>query len=194
MKSPVQLPEPSKNKGFSIMKSLWDRRSEVAFSPQELSSQELSNLLFAARGINRPEEEKITAPSAYNMQEVSVYAFTSDGVYLYDAVKNQLLQVVEGNFRQLIATSQEWVNDAPIVLLMVGDTSKFEGPRDTARMFVIADAAMAVENVLLFCAGTGLAAHPRVFMDTEALIKLLGLTANHVPVLNVVVGHPAIVE
>ena len=82
---PVQLPQPQMDAGRPLMQALKDRKSSRAFSNEKLSNQVLSNMLWAAFGVNRPESGKRTAPSARNWQEIDIYVATADGVSLYDA-------------------------------------------------------------------------------------------------------------
>jgi hypothetical protein len=101
----VKLPEPSKKGGLTIMESLAKRASSRAWIDKELSSQDLSNLLWAANGINRPDAKKRTAPSALNSQDVDIYVFMKSGVYLYDAANHALNLIVSGDRRAEILKS-----------------------------------------------------------------------------------------
>ncbi len=97
----IKLNSPDKDKGFSIMKSLSLRQSTKdtgKWSEKELSLQDLSNLLWAGNGVNR-EDGKRTAASAMNSQDVDIFLFMKDGIYLYDAANNALKQVVSGDHR-----------------------------------------------------------------------------------------------
>ncbi len=64
----------------------------------------LSNLLWAAFGINRPESGKRTAPSAVNYQEIDIYVTTEEGLYLYDAKAHVLNPVIAGDIRDKTTT------------------------------------------------------------------------------------------
>ncbi|HOL67114.1 MAG TPA: nitroreductase family protein, partial [bacterium] len=90
---PISLPKPQMAGGKTLMEALSLRKSTREFSPQELPLQTLSDLLWAAFGINRPESGKRTAPSAVNWQEIDLYVATPKGVYLYEARTNQLKPV-----------------------------------------------------------------------------------------------------
>ena len=76
--SPIKLNAPNKTRGAAVMKALDDRRSTNDYSEQTLSLQDMSDLFWAAHGINRPEEGKRTIGSAMNSQDVMVYAFTTE--------------------------------------------------------------------------------------------------------------------
>jgi hypothetical protein len=95
----IKLNEPNKKRGLPVMEVLSVRASAREWSDQELSLQDLSDLLWAANGINRPESGKRTASSAMNAQDVDIYVFRKDGAYLYDASRHALNLVVAGDFR-----------------------------------------------------------------------------------------------
>jgi len=101
----IKLPDPTKKGGLSIMESFSKRSSSRSWADKELSTQDLSNLLWAANGINRPESKKRTAPSAMNVQEVDIYVFIKSGVYLYDAAGHALNLVSAGDHRSEIGMS-----------------------------------------------------------------------------------------
>ena len=121
---PIQLPPPQTTGGRPLMQVLSDRKSTREFGPGTLSPQTLSNLLWAAFGINRPDGRR-TAPSAMNWQEVSIYVATPEGVYIYDAKDNALNPVLAGDFRAATGT-QSFVKDAAVNLVYVSDLSKTE--------------------------------------------------------------------
>lgn len=98
----ISLNEPNKKRGLSLMEALSVRASVREWSDKELSPQDLSDLLWAANGINRPKIKKRTASSAMNAQDVDIYVFMKDGVYLYDALGQALIPVVAGDFRSQI--------------------------------------------------------------------------------------------
>ena len=120
----IKLNAPDKTRGASVMKALADRHSEREFANKKLSLQDLSDLMWAAIGINR-EDGKRTAASALNKQDVDVYVLMEEGAYLYDPKAHQLNPVAEGDHRPLIGGKQTSVNSAPACLLIVSDVSKF---------------------------------------------------------------------
>ena len=77
---PIQLLKPEMGRGNSLMPLLWKRMSSRQFSPDPLPVEVLSNLLWAAFGINRPDGKR-TAPSAINRQEIDIYVATAKGLY-----------------------------------------------------------------------------------------------------------------
>lgn len=96
----IKLNEPNKKRGLPVMEALSVRASVRDWSPQEVGLQDLSDLLWAANGINRPDSKKRTASSAQNAQDVDIYVFLKEGAYLYDAARQALVPVTAGDHRQ----------------------------------------------------------------------------------------------
>ena len=184
----VQLPAPATMGGKGVVETLWNRQSGTEFSDKMLSQQDLSNLLFAAIGVNR-KNGKLTSPTASNKQEIRIFVFTAEGVSEYLNVENGLNPVATGDHRGLIAGMQNWVKTAPVVLLIVADGQKFGRTDERAKTMMAVDAGIVSENINLFCAGTGLVTRPRASMDTEAIKSLLGLDDSQLPLLNNPVGY-----
>ena len=186
---PVQLPPPQTTGGRPLMQVLGDRKSTREFGRGTLSSQTLSNLLWAAFGINRPDGRR-TAPSAMNWQEVSIYVATSEGVYIYDAKDNALDPVLAGDFRAATGT-QAFVKDAAVNLVYISDLSKTgdAAPSD-AEMYTAADVGFIAQNVYLYCASEGLGTVVRAGIDKHALAKTLNLQPNQKIILAQSVGNP----
>lgn len=187
---PVQLPEPNKNVGATLMDVLQKRASVREFSDQEISAETLSLLLWAACGINR-EDGRLTAPSAINAQDIRLYVLRKDGAYLYQPRENQLQQVTDQDLRPAIAGRQASVAKAPVTLLMVSDQTRFGNRRNGAQLMGSFDAAYVSENICLAATALGLATVPRMQMDKEALKAGLHLADTDLPLLNNPVGWPA---
>lgn len=171
------------------MQVLSDRKSTREFGSGTLSPQTLSNLLWAAFGINRPDGRR-TAPSAMNRQEVSIYVATPEGVYIYDAKDNVLNPVLAGDFRAATGT-QSFVKDAAVNLVYVSDLSKTDNAASPeGEMYTAADVGFIAQNVYLYCASEGLATVVRASIDKPALAKTLNLQANQKIILAQSVGNP----
>ena len=71
---------------------------------KEVPLQVLSNLLWAAFGVNRESasfnKPGRTAPSASNSQEIDLYVALPAGIYMYDAAPHRLAPIVSGDFRR----------------------------------------------------------------------------------------------
>ena len=186
--SPVSLPPPQTEGGKPLMQALKRRATARAFAPDPLPPQTLSNLLWAAWGINRPQEGKRTAPSTRNWQEIEVVVVNATGAYEYDASGNTLRPLVAGDLRALAGT-QEFVKDAPVTLVLVADTSRMQGGPPSEPM-AYADAAFISENVYLFCASEGLATGVRAMVDRPALAKALKLRDPQLVTFAQSVGFP----
>ena len=187
--SPIQLKAPEKKAGLSVMETLANRHSTREFSNKNLTLQELSNLLWAANGINRSEKGMRTAPSAMNAQEVDVYVCMEEGAFLYDAKSNQLQPVIQEDLRGLVGGKQTFVKNAPVVLLMVSDLSKLPGGNsEQTKLMAAIDAGIVSQNISLACSGLGLITVPRASMDKEALAQKLKLKSTQLLLMNNPVG------
>ena len=185
----IRLPQPKwdDNNGgkATLVEVLKNRRSEREYSKEALSDQVLSNVLWAACGINRPAEKKITAPSAINAQDIIVFVCRSDGAFRYDALNNILIKVSSKDLRKDVAANQAFSAVAPVSLVLVSDLNKFRSPR--AELGAM-DAGYVSENICLICTAMGLKTVPRATMNKEVLSKELGLIDNQILELNHPIG------
>ena len=182
----IKLPTPQTTGGRPLMEVLKDRKTSRDFGPGTLSPQMLSNLLWAAFGINRPDGRR-TAPSAMNWQETRIYVATPHGVYTYDAKGNALDPVLAGDHRGATGT-QSFVKDAAVDLVYVSDRGNASSPDE--QMYTAADVGFIAQNVYLYCASEGLAVVVRGSVDRVALGLLLKLQANQKIILAQSVGYP----
>lgn len=185
------LPTPDKEGGIPVMQAFSKRKSVRNFSNKELNEQELSNLLWAACGVNR-EDGRITAPSCLNYQEIRLFVFDKNGVSEYISANHTLEQIVKGDYRALVAGPQEFAKEAPISLVMIADMTKFGDMKERSHMMASVDAGIVSQNISIACAGLGLATVPRATMLSEEIIKLLNLPSNHVAIMNNPVGFEAV--
>jgi len=187
---PIQLPEPQTEGGRPLMEVLRDRASSREFSSDTLPVQTLSNLLWAAWGINRPESGKRTAPSAVNRQEMDVYVITAEGVFLYDATIHALIPVLTEDIRAL-AGIQDYVKDAPVNLVYVSDLSKMGNAEENQKLMTsFANTGFIAQNVYLYCASEGLATVIRGMIDKPALEAAMKLRPEQKVILAQTVGYP----
>ena len=186
---PVKLPKPQITKGKPLMEVLADRSSARSFSAEKLSDQELSNLLWAAFGINRSDTGKRTAPSAVNWQETDIYVATADGLYLYDAKNNMLRQVLSQDIRALTGR-QDFVKEVPVNLVYVANFSKMvNASKEEKDLYSAADTGFIAENVYLYCASEGLGTVVRGSIDRQALAKAMKLRTEQRIILAQSVGY-----
>ena len=172
---PIKLPEPKLDSNKSLAQALKERKTTREYAGANLSEQTLSNLLWAAFGINRPDSGKRTAPSALNWQEIDVYVSTTQGMYLYDPKGNALIPVASGDLRSLTYTQVDRFKDAPVNLVYVADMEK-TGAEDARKNLLVAmDTGFVAENVYLYCASEGLPTGFRVSIPKEKLGQALKL-------------------
>lgn len=198
----IKLPAPDmKQQSMSVVEALATRHSVREYSSRELSNQELSNLCWAACGVSRDADHR-TAPTARNMKDIRLFAFTAKSVYEYIAEENLLKEVAKGDYRSIHASngidpktgkagfSQDFVNQAPVILTMVIDYDIFKSQDEKALMMGCVDAGNVSENINLYCQAVGLVTVPRATMDVKTIRDLLGFTDKQLPIMNNPVGFP----
>ncbi|MEG1615820.1 MAG: SagB/ThcOx family dehydrogenase [Bacteroidales bacterium] len=184
----IQLPKPQKSGGKPLMEALNERQSSRNFmQDKSLSMQTLSNLLWAGWGYNR--ENKRTAPSSRDRQEITIYVFLANGTYRYEARKNQLELVVKKDLRKLTG-DQDFVALAPLNLVYVADMKKVSGKnKEDALAAVYANTGFIAQNVYLFCASDNLNCVVRAMINRNALSKELNLSADDQITLAQTIGY-----
>jgi SagB-type dehydrogenase family enzyme len=170
----IALPKPQWEGGKPLMEVLKERKSSREFGAEKLPLQVVSNLLWAAFGVNRADGRR-TAPSSSNRQEIDIYVATADGVYLYEAQAHLLKPLLAADIRAKTGT-QPFVAEAPMNLIYVADYAKMREatPEDKA-VTAAADTGFISQNVYLFCTSEGLATVVRGSVDREGLAKALNL-------------------
>ncbi|HBD08548.1 MAG TPA: nitroreductase [Syntrophobacteraceae bacterium] len=184
----IQLPSPQMEGGKPLMQALKDRMTVRSFREEKLSMQTLSNLLWAAFGINRPDGRR-TAPSAKNWQEIGIYVATADGLFHWDAGRNTLDPISTKDLREMTGT-QAYVKEAAANLIYVADYAKVGGGGADKDVLVGADTGFISQNVYLFCASEGLATVVRAGIDRDALARELKLRPEQKIILAQSVGYP----
>lgn len=185
----IRLKEPHRTGGTPFMQVLADRHSVREFDSRPLTNQDLSDLLWAANGVNRADGKR-TAPSALNKQDIDIYVILAEGAYLYDSPKNVLKAIAAGDFRPAVAGGQDFVKTAPVCLVLVSDLSRFGAVSDQTKAMAAMDAGIVCQNINLFCASAGLSTVPRATMDKTALKTALKLSDSQLPLMNNPVGYP----
>jgi hypothetical protein len=205
----IKLNEPNKKRGLPFMETLSVKASAMEWSDKDLSLQDLSDLLWAANGINRPDVKKYTASSAQNAHDVDLYLFMKDGVYVYDADNHALNPVLSGDYRSqiLMARSpkpegapgsdsitppppQPPQSNPPIQIILISDSERFRmGPQELRYEWGAIDAGIVSQNISLFCAATGIKTRPRASMDKEKIKNLLKLKDTQYVFLNHPIGY-----
>jgi SagB-type dehydrogenase family enzyme len=186
----IVLNPASNDRGLSVIKALSLRASAAEYDTASINLQDLSDLLWAANGVNRSLTGKRTAPSAINAQDIDVYVFMKTGIYFYDAKKHLLDLIVDSDYRNIVADKQLNVLKAPVICLLVSDISRFTFGNDSLKMIWAAeDAGIISQNISLFCASAGFATRPRAFMNQQKLREILKLKDTQHLMLNNPVSH-----
>ena len=181
------LPKPIMTGGKPFMLTLHDRHTTRDFSEKELNPQIISNLLWAANGINRPQNGGRTAPSAMNKQEIDVYVALKSGVYLFEAKNHKLNKVIDEDIRSFVG-EQKFHKVAPISLILVADYNKTKN-KDTDSINKSCspmNAAYVSENIYLFCSSENLATVAVGWLHYDLLHQKLKLSKNQ----EVMLAHP----
>jgi SagB-type dehydrogenase family enzyme len=185
----IALPPPRKAGGMPLMEAIAKRRSAREFAPDELPLQLLSDLLWAADGVNRADGSR-TAPSALDAREVDVYVALRSGAYLYDAASHALELVAASDMRR-VTGYQDFVDEAPLDLVFVADHRKMAlVPVAQRESFASVAAGAISQNLYLFAASEGLATVIRAWIDREAIAEALGLSHDHQVLLSQTIGYP----
>jgi len=185
----IKLNAPDKTRGSAIMKALNDRQSIREYAADKIKPQDLSDLLWAANGINRPDGKR-TAPSCRDFRDVVVYAVLPEGAYLYDAQEHALIPVSAGDYRGAVAAGQAFAKEAPLSIVLVADMTKYGNMSESSKLMAAIDVGIVCQNINVACAGLGLVTVPRGTMDHETLKSALKLADNHLLLINNPVGYP----
>jgi SagB-type dehydrogenase family enzyme len=187
----ISLPAPNTKGGKPLMEALNDRQTKRDFGQQKLTEQQLSDLLWAAFGINRTESGRRTAPSAVNWQETDIYVSLESGVYLYDAKKNELTAVISGDHRKDMG-KQSFTGDAAVMLVFVADYSKMGvvTPKENKDFYAAVDVGYISQNVYLYCSSENMSTVVLGMIDRDKIKELLKLKEDQKVILSQCVGFP----
>lgn len=187
----ISLPPPGKHGGLPLMEALARRHSSRDFARDPLPLPLLSDLLWAAYGMNRPDGGR-TAPSALNAQEIDVFVALPSGAYRYDAAAHELHLVAASDLRR-VTGYQDFVDEAPLDLVYVADHSRMSMvPAGQRESYASAAAGAITQNVYLFAASNGLATVIRAWINRAAIADALGLTHDQQVLLSQTVGYPTV--
>jgi hypothetical protein len=189
----IKLPPPQMEGGMPLMQALKLRQStRGGFGPDvPLSMQVISNLLWAADGVNRPGNHR-TAPSAADWQNIDIYVTTAAGLFLYDPIKHELKVLGKEDVRA-VAGQQDFVKTAPLNLIYIADMARavFGGKKmpEVEQTWSFANVGLIAQNVYLFCASENLACIVRAMVDQAAITKTLKLRPEQKVILSQTVAH-----
>lgn len=195
--SPIELLPPDTLGGKPLMQALQERQSGRSYREDDLSLEDLSNLLWAAFGVNRPDSGKRTAPSALNWQEIDVYVAMRQGLFLYNAKAHRLDPILDRDIRaETGGFIQPFVKKAPVNLVYVADFSRTGGlaaavvPDSEKRLYAGVSTGCISQNVYLYCASAGLSTVVRGYVDKPDLAAAMGLREHQEVILAQSVGYP----
>lgn len=169
----LSLPRPQIAAGMSVMQALEKRQTSRSFGVAALSPSQLSHILWAANGINRPGSDGRTNPAALGVHSVEVYVVTADGIFLYLPKTHALQPVAEGDFRMTTTKGQPFVGEAPLTLVYVGSSAAWENARrvpsgDRQVLYDSIAAGAMTQSVALEAAAEGLGTCVRASVDEDA--------------------------
>jgi len=168
----IKLVPPQISGGMPLMEALANRKTNRDYTQEELTPQQLSNLLWAAAGVNRPDGRR-TAPTARNAQQIEIYVLNKEGAYLY-LPQEHALQLIEKGDHRKSGASQERFQDCPLMLIFVANYDKMEGFSEESRaIFEGTDTGYISQNVYLYCASEGLATCALGSIHRDKLKELL---------------------
>lgn len=192
--SNIELPPPETTGGLGVMDALKRRQSQRDFLPELLGLQTLSNLLWAACGVNRPELGGRTAPSAMNAQEVDLYVAMAQGLYVYESGQHLLKMVIAQDVRR-VTGYQDLVDTAPLDFVYVADHSRMSLVTASKRTLYCGISAGAMtQNVALCCESQGLSNVVRAWFDRHTLSQAMRLGPDQQILLAQTVGKPHMVK
>ncbi len=175
----IELPKPDIDENLTLYNALMNRRSVRFYEQKKLGNQTLSNILWVAYGVNRDDGRR-TIPTARNSKDLSVYVANKDGVWLYNAEKNELRQVTAENIMNAFGT-QPFMKDVPVVLIYTGS--------DKDHNFSVMHAGSAYQNVELYAGVTNLGCVVRALFDKEAVAKALQLPVGQRVIVSQAIGY-----
>ncbi len=185
----ITLPPPHKDGGGQLLRALTLRRSTREYSDRKLPPQVLSDLLWAAFGINRPNGDR-TAPYWRHVMVIDVYAAMQDGFWLYEPKTHTLQPHLSDDIRAATGL-QDFVGTAPLNLVYVahGERMTDVSPEER-RLYASVDTGFIGQNVYLFCASEGLASVFRAAVDYAKLARLMRLPEQQFVTFAQTVGYP----
>jgi SagB-type dehydrogenase family enzyme len=190
---PIKLNPPELSKGVSLMQALKQRKTNRSISNKSLTPQQLSDLLWSADGVNRPDNKR-TSPAAMGVYNTDIYVVLAEGVYLYEPVKQELKPVAKGDFRKS-AGMQDFVFSAPVNLVYVYNPKDSKNPRaqqisqEKRLVWIDVEVGCMVQNVYLYCASEGLATVVRGMIDQKKFGELVKVKPEQV-IIAQTVGFP----
>ncbi len=179
----VALPAPAKTGGMSLMQALAERKTVRDYKPGELDAATLSEILYAANGVNRPDGKR-TIPTAMNKQDLEVYVALPGAAYHYDAKANKLVRIDAGDFRADLIMNKNMAKNSAAILVYASDSTKF--PNDIK--YPAIHVGEASQDVYLYCASKGLGTVSLGMYDEKGVRKVFKLDDKMTVILAQAIG------
>lgn len=179
----VALPAPAKTGGMPLMQALAERKTIRDYKPGELDAATLSEILYAANGVNRPDGKR-TIPTAMNKQDLEVYVALPGAAYHYDAKENKLVRIDAGDFRADLIMNKNMAKNAAAILVYASDSTKF--PNDIK--YPAIHVGEASQDVYLYCASKGLGTVSLGMYDEKGVRKVFKLDGKMTVILAQTIG------
>ncbi len=187
----IKLPKPDISGGKTLYTTLTLRSSSRSFDKNRpVSRQKLSQILWSAGGVNRPELGKRTSPSAWGNNEVEIYVLLKEGTYKYEPLTHSLLEISKKDSR-IYGGEQKFVADAPATLVMISDLRKITQTSDERSKVNTSyiDAGYMSQNIYLASASEGLVTGARAYINHEKIKKALKLKRYHRVIIANSIGY-----
>ena len=186
----IVLEKPKSNINVDLITAYQLRKSTKGFSTKEISFEDLSTILWAANGVNRPDGKR-TAPSSYGRYYTNLYVISSGGAHLYDPHKHELAFVTAENIKKQIAR-QKYVGEASHIILMTADLSKFHPKvqEEAKKLVGYATAGFIGQNIYLITNALDLGASFVLGIKKEVIREKLKLKEDEIPLCVMPIGYP----
>ena len=186
----TSLPKPKLDGGIPLYEALKKRATGRAFSTKDISDKQLSQILWAATGVNCEKSQKRTAPTAWGNNEITLYVLLKTGTYIYNPIKHNLVTISKKDNRAL-GGIQKFTKDAPVTIVMVADLDKISQTKDEAYKMAVSqmDAGFISQNIYLAAVSEGLITGARAYTNKDKLRTALKLTKNQKIILANSLGY-----
>lgn len=193
MKKEISLPAPKLKGKISLEQAIAERRSKRRFSSQELTLEQIAQLLWSAQGITESRKGQRVAPSAGALYPMEIYLLSKDGLFHYLPQEHKLEQVLQNDLRRELAVAalgQSFIAAAPVAIIIAAVyervTSRY-GSR--GKCYTDIEVGHIAQNIHLQAVALGLGSVPVGAFDDQALKQLLNLPDDEQPLYIIPVGY-----
>jgi len=189
----IELPKPKEKGTVSLEETIKKRRSERRLSGEELTLEQIGQILWSCQGITHKAKGYRSAPSAGATFPLEIYLVTRDGVFHYIPKTHSIKRLNDKDLRPELSGAcfgQGFVKDASIDIVMCADFSRTTGAYGKkGENYVYVEAGHAAQNVHLQAVAEGLGSVPVGAFSDDAVTMVLDLPENLVPIYVVPVGY-----